>query len=159
MRSLAPAVAVALAASAALAAPSPATMDAKGIDEWRQQHIDAAGGWLLMHADGSALSYAGGPNGLTTDKDGFLRVDVRREYYKPVRVGPQASRSNLQTWVLDCEARRLRVTSMNFYVQNNMKGGGFRRAAEAPSWAAIAQDNNDKPVFDRICAARPAVAR
>jgi hypothetical protein len=145
----------------ALAAPPPppATMDARGIDAWREAHIDAAGDWLLMHADGSALSYAGGPNGLSTDKDGFLRVDVRREYYRPVRVGPQASRSNLQTWVLDCELRRLRVTAMNFYVQNNMKGGGFRKTAEEPSWITIAEENNNSPVFDRICASRPASAR
>lgn len=160
MRSLASAFAAALTASVALAAtPPPATMDAKGIDAWRQAHIDTAGGWLLMHADGSALSYAGGPNGLATDKDGFLRVDVRREYYKAVRLGPQASRSNLQTWTLDCELRRLRVTAMNFYVQNNMKGGGFRKTAEEPSWTIIGQDKNDSPVFDRICAARPVTAK
>ena len=155
MRRLAFATAIVLAASAARAAPQgPATMDPEGIDAWRVANIDVAGGWTLMHADGSALSYAGGPNGVKTDEDGFLHVDVRREYYKAVRVGPQASRSNLQTWVLDCELRRLRVTGMNFYVQNNMKGGGFRKAAEEPAWMTIAEDQS--PVFDRICSARPA---
>lgn len=144
---------LAFAAFAAGAAPPPETMDAAGIDAWRQTHIDTAGGWLLMHADGKALSYAGGPNGVKVDQNGFLQVDVRREYYKPARLGPQASRSNLQTWILDCELRRLRVTAMNFYVQNNMKGGGFRKTAEAPAWITITDDQS--PVFDRICAARP----
>jgi hypothetical protein len=140
----------ALAASKG-AAPPPATMDAKGIDDWRKAHIETAGGWALLFADGAALSYAGGPNGVVRDKDGFLQVDIRREYYKTVRLGPQASRSNLQTWLLDCDARRVRVTAMNFYVLNNMKGNGFRKSAEEASWAAV--DPSDFPLVDRICAA------
>lgn len=146
------------AAGGAWAAPKgaalpPATMDAKGIDAWRKATVDDAGGWALMHADGAALSYAGGPNGVAPDKDGFLHVDVRREYYKMVRLGPQPSRSNLQTWVIDCEFKRLRKTSMNFYSLSNMKGTGFRKSADEASWAAA--DPSEIPIVDRICAAAP----
>src|SRR5690606_2320042 len=95
---------VALAGFAARAAPPPpATMDAPVMDARREAHIETAGGWILMDADGAALGYAGGTNGVKSDADGLLHVDVRREYYKVVRVGPQSRRSNLQTWLLDCE--------------------------------------------------------
>ena len=142
-----------LALAARSVAAPPATMDAKGIDAWRQANIQAEGGWVLMHADGAALTYAGGPNGVTADKDGFRHVEVRREYYRPVRLGPQPSRSNLQSWVVDCELKRLRITGMNFYAQNNMKGNGFRKSAEEASWAAA--DPSEIPIIDRICAAAP----
>ena len=135
------------------AAAPPATMDAKGIDAWRMANIEAEGGWALMHADGAALTYAGGPNGVRADQDGFLHVDVRREYYKPVRLGAQPSRSNLQSWVVDCELKRLRITSMNVYAQNNMKGNGFRQSADEAGWAPV--EPSDMAVVDRICAAAP----
>lgn len=134
-------------------AAAPAAMDAKAIDEWRMANIEAQGGWALLHADGAALTYAGGPNGVRADKDGFLHLDVRREYYKPVRLGPQPSRSNLQSWVVDCELKRLRITGMNFYAQNNMKGNGFRKSADEVGWAAV--EPSDVALVDRICAAAP----
>ena len=105
------------------------------------------------YADGAALSYAGGPNGVTADKDGFLHVDVRHEYYRPVRLGPMPSRSNLQSWVVDCELKRLRITGMNFYAQNNMQGNGFRKSADEASWAPVDPSNLD--LIGRICAAAP----
>ncbi len=144
---------MALALAARGAAAPPVAMDAKGIDAWRQANIHADGGWALLHADGAALTYAGGPNGVRADKDGFLHVDVRREYYKPVRLGPQPSRSNLQSWVVDCELKRLRITGMNFYAQNNMQGNGFRKAADEAGWAPV--EVSDMALVDRICAATP----
>ena len=109
-----------------------------------------------MHADGVALSYAraGGPDGLQPDADGVLRIDVRREYYRSVRLGPKASRSNYQAWLVDCEGRRLKVTAMNFYAQNNMKGSGFRKEDLEPSWTAVPAEADDSPLFDRICASQ-----
>jgi hypothetical protein len=147
-----------LAGPAAAAAPPPATLDAQGIDAWRRAHIEGDG-WTLMHADGAALSYAraGGPDGLRPDQDGVLRIDVRREYYRPVRLGPQASRSNYQAWMIDCEGRRLKITAMTFYAQNNMKGGGFRKTNEAAdAWTAVPAEARDSPLFDRICASTQA---
>jgi hypothetical protein len=140
--------------AAAGQAPPPASLDAKGVDDWRKANIQAEG-WVLLHADGAALSYGGGPNGVRPDKDGFLHADVRREYYRTVRVGPGPSRSNLQTWVLDCELRRLRVTSMNFYALNNLQGTGFRKSAEEASWTTLDAGSQNTPEFDRICAAAP----
>ena len=140
------------AAWAAGAVKPPATLDAKGIDAWRQANIQAEG-WALMNADASALTYAGGPAGVVRDKDGFLHLDVRREYYKAVRLGPQASRSNVQSWTVDCELKRLRITGMSFWMFNNMQGGGFRKAAEEAGWAAA--ELSEIPVVDRICAAAP----
>jgi hypothetical protein len=136
-------------------APAPVRLDAQGIDAWRREHIDGDG-WTLMHADGAALSYAraGGPDGLQPDKDGVLRIDVRREYYRSVRLGPKASRSNFQAWLVDCEGRRLKVTAMNFYAQNNMKGSGFRKEDLDSSWTAVPAETQDSPLFDRICAAQ-----
>jgi len=148
---LAVAAAAAVAAPKGGMAPPPARMDAEGIDAWRQQHIDASGGWALMFADGAALSYAGGPNGVVRDKDGFLHVDVRREYYKTITLGPQRSRSNLQTWVVDCELKRMRVTGMNIYSLNNMRGTGIRKSAPEARFAAV--DPSDVPLIDRIRAA------
>jgi hypothetical protein len=142
-----------LATATQSAAAPPATMDAQGIDAWRKANIQADGGWALLHADGAALSYAGGPNGVRADKDGFLHVDVRREYYRPVRLGPQPSRSNLQSWVVDCELKRLRITGMNFYAQNNMQGNGFRKSADEVGWAPV--EASDMALVDRICAAAP----
>lgn len=160
MRKLAwPLIGGLLTASQALAAapPPPATLDAAGIDAWRRAHIEGDG-WTLMHADGAALSYAraGGPDGLAPDKDGVLRIDVRREYYRPVRLGPQASRSNYQAWLVDCEGRRLKVTAMNFYAQNNMKGSGFRKEGLEPGWTGMPAEAQDSPLFDRICASAQA---
>lgn len=142
-------LAAALGGPAAYAQRPPATMDAKGIDAWRVANIQADG-WALMHADGSALSYVrrSGEAG----EDGTLRVEVRREYYKPVRLGPMPSRSNFQTWLVDCELRRLKVTAMNFYALNNMKGAGFRKSAEGASWTTIPAEAQDSPLFERICA-------
>ncbi len=144
-----------LAASAA--PPAPATLDAQGIDAWRRTYIEGDG-WTLMHADGAALSYAraGGPDGLRPDQDGVLRIDIRREYYRSVRLGPKASRSNYQAWLVDCEGRRLKVTAMNFYAQNNMKGGGFRKEDLEPSWTAVPAEAQDSPLFDLICASTQA---
>ena len=87
---LAGAMLVGAGSPAAAAAPVPATLDPQGIDAWRRAHIEGEG-WTLMHADGAALSYAraGGPDGLRPDQNGVLRIDVRREYYRPVRLGPQ----------------------------------------------------------------------
>lgn len=148
------AVAAALlgAASMGAATPPPASLDARGVDAWRRAHIDAMG-WTLMHADGAALSYARAADGvLAPDKDGVVRIDVRREYYRPVRLGPQASRSNYQVWLVDCEGRRLKVASMSFYAQNNMKGSGFRKDGSESSWSAVPEGSQDSPLFDRICA-------
>lgn len=141
--------------AAAAPAPQPARLDAESIDAWRRAHIDGEG-WTLVHADGAALSYArpGGPDGLRPDRDGVLRIDVRREYYRPVRLGPRASRSNYQAWLVDCDGRHLRVTAMNFYAQNNMKGSGFRKEALEPSWTPAPAET--RPVFDRICASQAA---
>lgn len=140
--------------------PPPASLDAQGVDAWRRAHI-VAEGWTLMHADGAALSYAraGGPDGLRADADGVLKVDVRREYYRPVRLGPQASRSNFQAWLVDCEGRRLKVTGMTFYVQNNLKGGGFRKDGSEATWTGMPPEAQDSPLFDRICASQPPQAR
>lgn len=136
--------------------PPPATMDARGVDAWRQAYIQADG-WTLMHADGAALSYAraGGPEGLKPDASGVMKIDVRREYYRPVRLGPQSSRSNYQAWLVDCEGRRLKVTGMTFYVQNNMKGGGFRKDGSDATWTGMPPEAQDSPLFDRICASQP----
>jgi hypothetical protein len=139
-------------------APPPASLDAKGIDDWRKANIQADG-WVLLHADGAALSYAGGPNGVRADADGFLHADLRREYYKAVRLGPAPSRSNLQTWVLDCELRRLRVIGMNFYPLNNLQGTGFRKAADEAAWITLDTGSQNTPEFDRICAAAPPKAK
>ena len=54
---------------------------------------------------------------------------------------------------LYCEGRRLKVTAMSFYAQNNMKGSGFRKEGEEASWSAVPEGGQDSPVFDRICAA------
>jgi hypothetical protein len=140
---------MALCASAAFAQKPPETLDAKGIDAWRLANIDADG-WTLMHADGEALSYA--RRAAEKDPEGYLRIEVRREYYKPVRLGPMPSRSNYQTWVVDCELRRMKVVGMNFYALNNMRGDGFRKSADKASWTSIAPEAGDSPVFERICA-------
>ena len=142
------------AASMGAATPPPASLDAQGVDAWRRTHIEA-NGWTLMHADGAALSYARATDGsLAPDKDGVLKVDVRREYYRPVRLGPQASRSNYQVWLVDCEGRRLKVAAMSFYAQNNMKGSGFRKDGAESSWSAVPEGSQDSPLFDRICASQ-----
>lgn len=142
-------------ASMGAATPPPASLDAEGVDAWRRAHIDATG-WTLVHADGAALSYAraGGPDGLRPDKDGVVKIDVRREYYRPVRLGPQASRSNYQVWLVDCEGRRLKVAAMSFYAQNNMKGSGFRKDGAESSWSVVPEGSQDTPLFDRICASQ-----
>jgi hypothetical protein len=141
--------AAALGVTGAHAQKPPATMDAKGIDAWRLANIEADG-WTLMHADGDALSYV--RRAADKAEDGSLRVDVRREYYKAVRLGPMPSRSNFQTWLVDCELRRVKVTAMNFYALNNLKGDGFRKASEAVSWTTVSPQAQDSPVFERICA-------
>ena len=142
-------LAAVVVSSMAHAQKPPQTLDAKGIDAWRVANIQADG-WTLIHADGAALSYA--RHAAEKDPDGFLNIEVRREYYKPVRLGPLPSRSNYQTWLVDCELRRLKVTAMNFYALNNMKGDGFRKAAERASWTTVAPEAQDSPVFERICA-------
>ena len=146
-------LAAALFASGAFAQKPPETMDARGIDAWRVANIKADG-WTLVHADAAALSYA--RHAAEKDPEGHLRIEVRREYYKPVRLGPMPSRSNYQTWTVDCELRRMKVTEMNFYALNNMRGDGFRKAADKASWSSIAPEAEDSPVFERICA--PATA-
>ena len=145
-------LALAGSAWAAGAVKPPATLDARGIDDWRKANIQAEG-WALMQADGAALTYAGGGAGVVRDKDGFLHVDVRREYYQPLRLGPQPSRSNVQAWTVDCELKRLRITAMSFWKLNNMQGTGFRKSADAAGWMAV--EPSDLPLVDRICAAAP----
>ena len=152
---LAAAVAAMLCGAWQAAPRPPATLDAVGIDAWRIAHIKADG-WALLHADGVALSYAGGPSGLVRDKDGLLHVDVRREYYKPVRLGREPSRSNQQSWVVDCGGRRLKVLSMAFYSANNLGGTGFRQQAEDTAWIPVEPNSQTSPLFDRLCAAAPA---
>ena len=146
-------LAAAFAASAAHAQKPPETMDAKGIDAWRLANIEADG-WTLIHADGAALSYA--RQAAERDPEGYRRIEVRREYYRPVRLGPMPSRSNYQSWTVDCELRRVKVTAMNFYARNNMRGEGFRKAADKAAWTAIAPEAQDSPVFERICASLTA---
>lgn len=133
----------------------PASLDAKGIDDWRKAHI-AAEGWALVFADAAAISYAGGGNGVKADSDGFLRVDVRREYYKSVRLGSQPSRSNVQTWIVDCGLQRFKIVAMSFWRLNNMKGDGFRKTAEDATWTTAAPNSDNSHVIDLICAAQPA---
>src|SRR5438105_4495657 len=77
----------------------PASLDARGIDAWISQYI-VPDGWVLLAADAAAVTYGRGE--LAVMEDGLVQADVRREYFRPARMGAMNSRSNQQTWLVDC---------------------------------------------------------
>jgi hypothetical protein len=145
-----------LAAPAAAAAQTPkppATLDAAGIDDWMKRYL-TPDGWVLLTAD--AVSVTLGRPEITVNEAGLLQAEIRREYYRPTRLGSMNSRSNRQSWVVDCGGRRFQVVSMSVFLNNNLQGESFRRQALDGEWVDVAPGTPNAHVVDRVCAAGPA---
>ena len=145
---------LALASSAYAAAfepPPPVSVDDKGVKAWLNNFITTQG-WTIIAADGVAVSL-GSPEGVGRLADGTLTTKIRHEYYTPVTLGDMQSRSNLQSWTVDCSGRRLKITVFEIYKGNNLTGGGERMSNPQVDWQPVRAGSQNERVIKRICEA------
>jgi hypothetical protein len=139
--------------------PPPSEISDAGVKAWLNTYIRAEG-WTVIAADNVAVTL-GGPDGVEVLDGGYLRATIRHEYYRPTEFGDFHSRSNRQTWVIDCPNHRHKVTEMEIYAASNLAGDhrvmGPRPLAEAP-WIASDPDSLSRRVETRICEA-PTVGK
>lgn len=146
------ALAVGLGVGVAGAAPAPpATIDDAGVTAWLKAHIKSEG-WTLIAADGAAV-VLGSPDGVSHAADATLTTQVRHEYYSAVRLGELDSRSNLQTWNVDCKGKRIRIVSMAIFEENNLYGKSQSVARPDAGWTAIDPTSTRARTIKRICEA------
>lgn len=136
-------------ASADEATPPPATMDDAGVRAWLSDHIDTDG-WTLITADGAAV-VLGSPKGVSQHRDGLLSTEIRHEYYRPFQLGGLDSRSNLQSWDVDCKGQRIRIQKMTVFAGNNMSGASVTRNWQKGDWVAVAANETRARTVARIC--------
>jgi hypothetical protein len=148
---LACALAAACAAAPEAPIPPPASVHSDGVKAWLNQYIKADG-WIVFAFDQSAVSL-GSPQGVAVLSDNTLQADVRREYFSVIIFGEFASRSNLQTWNVDCKSGKIRTTSMTVYALNNLQGDHETRELSDAPWHDVAANSVDEVARDRICRA------
>lgn len=138
-------------AQAPLTPPPPATIDDAGVTAWLKAHIKMEG-WTLIGADGVAVAL-GSPDGVIKSSDGPMTAKIRHEYYRPVRLGDMDSRSNLQTWNVDCEGGRLQVVSIAIYEASNLEGRSQAKSNPDAAWSAVEPASLRGRTVKRICEA------
>lgn len=133
------------------APPPPVTIDDEGVQAWLDRYIKADG-WTVFAADGVAVAM-GSPSGVTVMTDGTMRAEVRHEYYNPTRIGPMDTRSNLQTWIVDCEAKRVRVVSMQIFALSNLQGESAKSENPQAEWSTPSPGSVKARSVERVCRA------
>lgn len=131
--------------------PAPTSVDDAAVRAWLSAYIETDG-WTVIGADGVAVAL-GSPDGVAVSADGTIQARIRHEYYQPAEIGGQQVRSNLQTRIIDCEARRQRVVAMSIYERNNMQGASQTRETSTASWSAPTPDSLTARALERICRA------
>ncbi|MDP2213349.1 surface-adhesin E family protein [Phenylobacterium sp.] len=135
----------------AQSAPKPATLGDAGLRSWLADHIETDE-WVLIAASDSGVTL-GGPAGVIERADGTLSALVRREYFSPMGLGDMDSQSNLQSWSVDCENRRLRVLNMAIYEGSNLTGSSQAQASTEPPWSRAEANSANGYTVKRICEA------
>lgn len=133
------------------APPPPATIDDDGMRAWLKAYIKTDG-WTLITADDVAVTL-GGPDGVAVMEDGTLSVQIRHEYYGPTRLGPMGTRSNLQSWNIDCERQRMRVLSITMFQDNNLSGASQSAGRNDVEWTSFDPDSARGRTVKRVCEA------
>lgn len=136
--------------------PPPATLDPAGVQAWVRDHVDTRG-WLVLGADTAAVSFLSA-QGVIVGPDGFLRSEVRREYFGGTQLGPNGSRSVRQAWVVDCKARKIWVQKIAIYPEHNLKGRAVARENPTPKWTEVSSGSINDKLMIEICHAPSAGA-
>jgi hypothetical protein len=147
-------IAIAVSASAASAEddiPPPASIDDAGVTAWIGKHLKAEG-WTIIAADGQAVTL-GSPKGVAVRRDGLIEAEMRREYYKAVDMGGMMSRSNLQTWRVDCGKKTIAIAAMSIYARSNMQGEGMSRTFDDATGRPPSAGSQNERALKRICEA------
>jgi len=145
------ALVLATGAAAAEPPPPPATMDNASVAAWIKTYIQTDG-WTLIGADEAAV-VLGDPRGVSRGADGFLTTQIRHEYYRPTRLGDIDSRSNLQTWSVDCKQGLVRVLDMAIFEENNLAGKSKGLSMPGAAWSATEPGSMRGRTMQRICEA------
>ena len=149
-------LAMALAASVAPAwaaddIPPPATIDDVGVTAWITKHLKADG-WTIIAADGQAVTL-GSPKGVAVRSDGQMETEMRREYYEAREMGGMMTRSNLQSWRVDCKARTFAVVAMSIYEKSNLAGASQSNTFGAAKAGPPTPGSQNERAIKRICEA------
>lgn len=143
-------LAVLCGSAAASPVPPPATIDDAGVTAWINGYLKVDG-WTLIAADSQAVTF-GSPRGVGQDADKTLTTQIRHEYYQAVRLGDLESRSNIQTWNIDCEGRRIRILDIAIFEENNLGGRSQARSAPGAEWIPVGDMASTRGrTFQRIC--------
>jgi len=147
------ALVIALAGSAsAEPVPPPTTIDDEGVRVWIKSYLKVDG-WTLIAADGGAVAF-GSPEGVSQGADKTLTAQIRHEFYHPMRMGDFDSRSNLQTWNIDCEHKRMRIVDIAIFEDNNLAGRSQARSFRNAEWTPVEDKTSTRGrTFRRICEA------
>lgn len=144
---------IALATSASAAPiPPPATIDDAGVMAWIKSYLRVEG-WTLIAADDQAVAL-GSPQGVSQGTDRSLTAQIRHEYYQSVRLGDFDSRSNIQTWNIDCKGGRMRIVDMAIFEENNLTGRSQARSMPNAEWITVKEmGSTNGRTFRRVCEA------
>lgn len=150
MRGVLAAIACGVAyAAAAAEVPPPAKIDDANVTAWIKAYLKTDG-WTVIAADGAAVSF-GSPKGVSVGADGLFETEIRREYYRPTPMGDLMTRSNLQSWRVNCKTREIQVVAMSIHAENNLAGQSMsRKIAEGP-WTTPTPGSQNEHAVKRIC--------
>jgi hypothetical protein len=135
--------------AAAEPAPPPATIDDAGVMAWLKAYIKTEG-WTLIAADSAAV-VLGSPEGVKQEADKSLTTQIRHEFYRATRLGQIDSRSNLQTWNVDCKGGRMRILSMAVFEDNNLYGKSQSHTWTDAEWIPVDPSSARGRSVRRIC--------
>jgi len=144
------AIAIASAAAAEPVLP-PATIDDAGVKAWIKTYLKTDG-WTLIAADGAAV-VLGSPDGVRQAADKTITAQIRHEFYRPVRLGDLDTRSNLQTWNVDCTGQRIRILDMAIFEDNNLTGRSQARSSPNSEWTPVDMSSTKGRTVKRVCEA------
>lgn len=137
--------------------PPPASLDAKTVAAWAEQHLDARG-WRVLAINPYGLFLAS-PDGVTVREDGLAEADLRHEMFAPTPMGDGAMRSDLERWLVDCPSQRHALLRISLYRGNNLQDEYASRGTETPKFRTHEPDDEASHAVAAICEAVTAGKR
>lgn len=140
-------------ASAAVAEPPPppSSIDDSGVTAWIKAYLKTDG-WTLIAADSAAV-VLGSPDGVRLEDDKTITAQIRHEFYRPLAMGDLDSRSNLQTWNVDCAGQRMRILDFAIFEDNNLAGRSNAHNMPNAKWTPVDMTSTRGRTVKRICEA------
>ena len=115
------------AAGAPSTPPPPPQPDSKAVEAWAKTYLQTPG-LILVAASEEGVEYIA--PAVTGPPGGVRGYKIRGEYVRP-HPGPVLTRSMAEDKAVDCAAGKLKVTRLEAYPFNNLRGQGVRLDSDA----------------------------